>query len=219
MVCNFRHLIWLGCLALCGCSSKLVVRSEPPEATLSYVVPDTNERKPLGPTPLTLDSRQLNEITRLSPNAGDMLELVFEKEGFATRSMLVPYNRALSLSTEVFVKLEEKKKDQVVYRQLVQHLVNAQDFINRNDLDRAEFEVQRALKLDADFSWSHLLRGHVFFLKRDYAQSLRAYERAVELDPVNQEARRMISRVRKSLKLEVEGERQPAQGGGSEPAP
>jgi tetratricopeptide (TPR) repeat protein len=209
-----------GCFALGGCSSKLVVRSEPPEATLSYVVPDTKERKPLGATPYSINSQQLNEITRFSPTSGDMLEFVVEKEGFAPRSMLVPYNRMLSMSADVFVKLDEQKKDQSVYRQLVQHLVNAQDFLNRNELDRADFEIQRALKLDADFPWSHLLRGHILFLKREYSQSLRSYERVVELDPVNQEARRMISKARKSLKIDVESGREPAQlPGGSESAP
>ncbi len=75
--------------------------------------------------------------------------------------------------------------------------MNAQTFIHRLELERAEAECQRALKLDSEFAFAHLLLAHTKFLRRDYVQSLRQYERVLELDPSNREALRMIAEVRK----------------------
>lgn len=192
-----RFLFLLMMSAVVGCSSKLVIRSEPSEAIVHFVVPDTNERKPIGVTPLEISSSQISDFTRYAPTQGAFLEFVVEKEGYQAQSMLVPYSRMFTRVTEVQIRLLVKEKLGKVYHNLVQHLVNAQSLIHRLELSRAEMEIQRALKIDADFVFTRLLLGNVYFLKGEYARSLREYERVLELEPNNQEALKLISRVRK----------------------
>jgi tetratricopeptide (TPR) repeat protein len=187
------------CAFLSGCATKILVKSDPPETVVNFVIPETQEHRPIGMTPLELTSQKIDEYTRLAPNNTGFVELVLEKEGFQTQSILIPYNRLFGHYTEVNLQMLTQRDLGGDYRQLVQYLVNAQQFINDGQFERAEAETRRALKIDSKFIFAHLLLGHSFYLRHDYVNGLKCYERALEIDPTNREAQRMITRARVSL--------------------
>jgi tetratricopeptide (TPR) repeat protein len=194
----FPLLSTMTMLSLAGCAAKVLVKSDPPESTVSFVVPDTHERKALGVTPLEITSKKIDELTRLSPGQSSFLEIVVEKEGFQPQSILVPYNRMFGRITELNMRLLVREKEGAKYHELVQDLVNAQTFINDGQFERAEAEARRALKIDGDFIFAQLLLGHTFFLRHNYEQSLQCYELALEIEPGNREAQRMITEARRA---------------------
>ncbi|MES2855261.1 MAG: hypothetical protein V4692_05335, partial [Bdellovibrionota bacterium] len=101
---RFFAISILACFGVTGCASKLVIRSEPSEAVVNFIVPDTNEKKSIGITPLELTSDQISDFTRFAATQGDFLEFVVEKEGFQPQSMLVPYTRMFSRITDIQIR-------------------------------------------------------------------------------------------------------------------
>lgn len=196
----FYCSLWL----LTSCASRLVVTSEPADAKVYVRTPGTTEKVDLGQTPMEMKTTQLQEKSRLQNNSGEYRELIVEKEGFKSQILFLPVARFANIETKVFAKLEPLPPTQPeVAEQLVQHLFNAQQFAQTSAFDRAQVELDAALKIYPKFTRALSMRGTLYYLQKNYVESLKWYEKALEVDPQYQDAVKMITRLNELLKKEV----------------
>lgn len=186
--------LW-GSLLLTACSHTLTIRSEPAGATLFVVDAQGNRGALVGTTPLTLkpDTGQAHATYEL------------RKNGFEATTLVVPLIEASRVEIGVRLKAiddayfrERFQTDQsrILSRQFIE-LLKLQNAI----LQRSDAEVERlAQSMKGNFeqvsAW-HSLLGNFYFLKgqRDRAKSY--YQKALELDPQNNEARTLLQALSK----------------------
>jgi tetratricopeptide (TPR) repeat protein len=192
-----------------GCSSLLIVNSNPPAAQVSVIqwVGDS-PLKPVvvGNTPVRIKVSELVENLKVDPGSGEYFELLVEKKGFTTQKLLVPATRMGHFQTQVFARLEllgpeakeENKTD--LANKLIQHLFNSQQFAQKSDFERALAEIDQALGTDAKFSRALSMKGTIYFLQGNLPESLKWYEKAIEVDPGYADAIKMISKIHAKLK-------------------
>ena len=58
----------------------------------------------------------------------------------------------------------------------------------KGDLERADVLVSKALALDPDWTWPHVLKGNILGFQARYQEAVAEHERALALDPSNVEA-------------------------------
>jgi tetratricopeptide (TPR) repeat protein len=192
------RIILLTCVSigLISCSSNLVLRSEPEGAMVYARLPSGNDKKQIGKTPLTIPTKDLEKELRISPASGDFVELVFELDGYRTEYMMIPPTRLVTTETVVGVKMRTGPAEGQIAETLLQHVQNAQKFTQNKEFERAMIEIDRALEINNKFVRATTLKASVYFLKGEYDASLTWYERALLLDPKNDDALRMINFIR-----------------------
>jgi tetratricopeptide (TPR) repeat protein len=192
--------IALVAFGLSACT-QLRVRSEPPEADVSYLVPLTNEKKFLSRTPFEIPVRKLEEAVHAPPSSGEFIMLVIEKKDYQPETVMVPVGVIGTTETTLAVRLKLQDKDsKTSVTEVLQHMVNAQEFIHKAQLSRANLELEKALAIEAKNPWAYVMRGQIYFLQRDYARSLENYEKSLDLEPNNQSVISKITELRNLLK-------------------
>ena len=91
-------------------------------------------------------------------------------------------------------KFDRDRNDRVI-----QSMFEAQQAIADNDLRKAEKAVNSAIKEDAYVTNAWLLKGSISFLKKDFENAKKAWERSLKLDPYNQMALKFLNRVYRRL--------------------
>lgn len=185
-----------------GCANQVIVTSQPSEVDTTVYNPKTGAHYYLGKTPLkipySLITKEIGEVD----TSGSLLLYSFNKEKYEDKRLYLPASRWNSLETVINVELELAKNQQdknAQARELIQYLLNAESFLQQGIFDRARFEVERALKIDPYFSWSHILLGNVNYFEKKYDEALKSFEKALEFDPQNNQALKMIPIVREKL--------------------
>ncbi len=198
-----RVFIFSLILGLCfvGCSSRLVISSEPSEARIFARAPGGSDRIELGKTPLEMKTYELQDKIKIPNNSGEYREISIEKEGFSPQKLMLPAARIGSIETKLYAKLEPLPPPQPeLAEKMLQHLFNAQQFAQSKSFDRAQAELDEALRLYPKFTRALSMRGTIFYLQQNYTESLKWYEKAIEVDPQYQEAVKMIARLNELLK-------------------
>lgn len=210
---NIRRLklfILLGALFNSACGSNLVVQSAPDKATVFIKKPGGVDRVELGKTPLEITTTEMRNKADMESNSNEYRELVVELEGYTPQVLMLPPARFTTLKTTVFAKLELAPPTQVEKsEQMVQHLFNAQSFAQKSDFDKAQRELDEALAISDRFVRAISMRGTIFYLQGNYLDSLKWFEKALELDPKYEEAVKMITVIRQKV-----GPQAAAPGGG-----
>jgi tetratricopeptide (TPR) repeat protein len=187
-------------IPLAGCSiADLRVRSEPPEAEVYFLVPKTNEKKFLAKTPIDIPVGKLEEAIHAPPSSSEFMVLVLERPDYRPETMLIPVGTLGTTSTTVNVRMRLKESEKTKVAEVLQFMVNAQDFLHRADFVRADFELEKALAIEPKNPWAYILRGELYYLQRDYTKSLSSFEKGLDFDPNNQRAVERISEIRKLL--------------------
>lgn len=185
-----------------GCAHQIIVTSQPPAVETTVYNTKTGAQYFLGKTPLKVQySKIMNEVGETETN-GTFLLYSFKKENYEEKKLYVPTSRWNSLETAVNVELEASKKAEdknAQAREMIQYLLNAEAFLQKNIFDRARSEVERALKIDPYFSWSYILLGNIDYLEQKHIESLKNFEKALQYDPGNSQALKMIPIVRAKL--------------------
>lgn len=194
----YAQIIFFGLLAS-GCTAKYVVRSNPLGADVYYRPPASERKIKLGSTPLELTEDTIVQVTGLSRNSTDYFELVFEKQGFRSERLMVPGARFGSMETTISVGMVESANEGAVARDLLQFVMNAQKFANAGDFQRAHIEVDRALALDQRFARAASMKGAVYFMEKNYRESLNWYEKALSLDSQQQDVVKMVAHLRRLM--------------------
>lgn len=186
---------------LSGCGSALIVTSEPSSAKIFIRAQGGVDRVELGQTPLEMRTSELQEKAKINSNSGEYRELIIEAEGFESQKLFLPPARFTTLETKIFAKLEPAKPaETAVGEQMVQHLFNAQQFAQASDFEKAQVELDSALKVHPKFVRALSMRGTVYYLQGNFLESLKWFEKALEVDPQYQDAVKMIAAIREKLK-------------------
>lgn len=198
---------------LAACGPRLIVRSTPSEAEVSFHAPDSAEVKKLGKTPLELSSSEFKHLTGSALSDGGYVGLVLEKRGYRTEHYLLPATQFGTVLTGVDVRLQEGARDEETAHELLQILFTAQKFAMQGQYERAHMDLDRALKISPQFARALSLRASVYYLQGKYEDSLKYFEDAIKVDPGMDDVLKMIVKVRKKLNRSVASDG--ATGGGS----
>lgn len=186
----------LPCLLLAGCSSpQLKVLSEPPGAEVFASQQGSQERRSLGKTPLDINYRDLREKAGFSPEAGDFFVLTLETKDNEPEKVLVPTMslglRSLTVRANLGQKRESKNANAILQRM---HL--AQKFAQSGDYERAHIECDKIIEADAHIVRAMSLKASIFYLQKNYKDSMKWYEKALAEDGSFDEAIKMIAKIK-----------------------
>lgn len=191
-----------------GCSTKFVVKSEPSQAEVYVKVPGRtgDDRKSLGKTPLELSPSEVRDIAGEELLSGQYLDITVEKPDYQPERLAVPATRFGTMVTELDVKLKPGEAEERVAVEIIQGLMTAQRAATNKEFDRANVELDKILSKYPRFTRALAMKGAIFFVRKDYDESRRWYEKALLTDPQDRDAIDMVTRI-KDLK---EGRRSPA---------
>ena len=198
MMKYLTRLTFLLCasIVLMGCASRLMVKSDPEEAKVFVKVIGRTEPILLGQTPLDISTSQMEELTKVDPASGEVVELIVQKQDFKSERFMIPVSRFSTLRTMLLVKLNPGEDVVTIAGAMVQHLLNAQTFANAGEFERAHVEVDHALEYDDRFARALSMRASIYFLQGDYQESMKWYEKALKLDPGLDDAVKMLAHIR-----------------------
>ena len=188
------------CFVLLGCASgKFIFQSQPPGAKIYHLKGE--KKNEIGITPFEISDEELRKKIDISSGSIAFLDFSFEKDGFENQHVLVPGQKMGTLSTEVYIKLEEAQAEKNLAKKMVKYLFNAQTFAKNGDFIRAHEEIDQLLKMDESFSRAISMKGAIYYLEKKYSESLSWYERALKVDSQAAEVIEMISRLRGKLSV------------------
>lgn len=180
--------------ALSGCASVFTVKTDPVEADI-HVVDSKGEKKSLGKGPLQMTTADLNAVLGDEVASGEYFTVEVSKAGYTAERFLVPAARFGTLVTSLDVKLTAGK-DQRLAKDILEHLFLAQKLANSGQFERAQIELDKVLAGAPDFSRALSMRGSIYYVQKNYAESLKWYEAALAADPRMEDAVQMTARIR-----------------------
>lgn len=178
-------------------TSKITVKSEPSESDVIVRAVGSEDRTPIGKTPLTISFREIQEKAKVDPSSGEFFELLIERKDHQSERFLIPSARMGHTETIVLAKLKSGETEGRLVHRLLQHLFNAQKLANEREFERAQIELDKALGLDENFTRAMSLRGSIFFVQKRYEESLKWFQKALEVDPQFDDAIKMIAQIKK----------------------
>jgi tetratricopeptide (TPR) repeat protein len=194
-------VLYILVMTLAACSSTTIITSDPAEVEVYLRRPNVDEKKALGTTPLELSGTQIAEKTNIRPSSGAYYEIIAEKKGYQPQRVLVPASRFNTSKTEVHLKLRPGEDAGLQASDIVEYLFNAQKFAQMKEFERAQMEVEKALKVNKKFIRAISMRGTIYYMQGRYNDSLQWFEKALELDPKFEDAVKMIAHIRKKAKV------------------
>lgn len=191
-----QFLLWiLFALTLTGCSGgQLIVESDPVGADVSIVNPG-GARTKVGKTPVTLTSLQAPALY------SEGTQILVSKDGYRTESYLVPPT-AVSSMGRVQATLSEDTvsktcQDSIsALAEATDAVAHVQKLIYKKDYIEAERALNNYTARFAGVPVFHSLLGNVYYLQKNLDKALDSYQRSSSLQPQNQEAARMIQKIK-----------------------
>jgi tetratricopeptide (TPR) repeat protein len=197
---TLRHTIAaFGMLALfgSGCASVFSVKSDPPQADVSYLDPKTGEKKSLGKTPFEMKSSALKETVGEGVSAGEYFTVLVSAKGYVTEKFSIPASRFGTLVTKLDAKLKPgtDEKEIRMAKEVLDHLFLAQKFAFSKEFDRAQVELDKVINEFPEFGRALSMRASIYFVQQKYDESLKWYEKALKADPGLEDAVRMTAKI------------------------
>ena len=205
----FKFLV-LGLVILSGCAtSTFSVKTDPLQAEIFIENPKTGEKKSIGMTPLEIPMSNVKDVVGEEVMAGEFFTVVIEKKGFITQKLNIPATRFGTLLTQIDAPLKagDEPKQIHVASEILDHLFIAQKLALAKEYDRAQVELDKILALAPDFTRAMTMRGSIYYIQKNYNESMKWYEEALKADPKMEEAVNMIARIKG-----VQGGANPATG-------
>jgi len=181
-----------------GCSSKFVVKSEPPEANVYFVDAKSGEKKSIGKTPLEMPADDVKKAVENMPSPGEFYTVLVEKNGYETQTFSLPTAQYTTLVTSLDVKLKEGvvQKELKLAKTILDQLFLAQKFALKNQFERAHIEIDKVIEQFPSFSRALTMRASIYFAQKNYSESLRWFEEALKVEPTLDEAIKMAAKLR-----------------------
>lgn len=185
-------------LCLAGCASVLAVKSEPLQADVFVLDSKTGDRKSLGKTPIEMPMLTFREVAGANINSGQYFTLLVEKQGFVSERLQIPASRFGTLVTALNVKLKQgnSAKEERAAREVLDHLFLAQKFAVSRQYERAQIELDRILADFPGFPRALSMRASIYYMQKNYTESLKWYEEALKVDPQMEDAILMSAKIR-----------------------
>ncbi|MEZ4873670.1 MAG: tetratricopeptide repeat protein [Bdellovibrionales bacterium] len=185
-----------------ACSTSLKVVSEPEKAVVYVKDNETNEKRKIGETPIDKRDDEVKEFLEDLGTSGEFVTLVFEKEGFSSKEVYVPISPSGSISTEISVKLNNGKQQEVeTAQQIIDSIFLAQSYARAKEFERALIEIDKVLVGFPKFDRALSMKASIYYAKGDFKQSLEWYDKAIDANPKLTQAINMSAKIRKQLKL------------------
>ncbi|MDR3606917.1 MAG: tetratricopeptide repeat protein [Oligoflexia bacterium] len=196
LIVSFSIEAALSAVLFSGCSSMFVVKSDPMVADVYYLDPKTGAKKELGKTPLEMKASVVKEAVGEVPSGG-YFTVIVEQKGYIPERLMVPATRFGTLVTQLDVKLKPgtQEKEARVAKEILDHLFLAQKYALAKETDRAQAELDRILNDFPEFARALSMRASIYFAQKNYAESLKWYERALKSDPQMEDAIRMTAKI------------------------
>jgi len=177
-----------------GCASNSLSVQSNPDGAEVFLIRAGSPPTRIGKAPLTLDRTTAPDLY------GENIEILVQKEGFASTQVVVP--RAMSVATsKLNVLLKEIKlpdsctKTDAALNEVAKAVAEIQSQIARKKYPEAEARAREMASRHRTVSVFQLLLGNALYLKKDLQGALQAYRRARDLDPGQAETQRMISKL------------------------
>jgi len=178
-----------------GCSSKLIVVTEPSEVEI-FLNKSNGERKSIGKSPLQIPLSELEKEIPLSASTGEMIELQLERADHESQIFWIPSAKIGLSNVTLFTKLKPGLDEAKQADSLLQYLHNAQKFASNGSFDRAMQEVDLAIEKNPKFIRALSMKGAIFFTQEKWDDSRVWYEKALALDNGFDEAVKMIDQIK-----------------------
>lgn len=181
--------------ATIGCSSKLMVQTEPAQADVFVSIEGREDRVKIGQTPFEISEPQLMEQLKLSPENTQWIELLFVKKDFQTRNVMIPSNRWGELSRTLRLEMKAMDDPTTLVTRLVKYLFNAKKFAETKQFEQAHSEIDKVLAVDSKMAQALNMKAGIYFLQGNMDEARAGYKRALEIDPGSNEAIQMLERI------------------------
>jgi len=179
-----------------GCSSKLIIVTEPSEVEI-FLNKSNGDRKSIGKSPLQVPLAELEKEIPLSASTGEMIELQLEKTEYESQKFWIPSGKIGLSNVTLFTKLKPGLDEAKLADSLLQYLHNAQKFASNGSFERALQEVDLALEKNPKFIRALSMKGAIYFSQEKWDDSRVWYEKALALDNGFDEAVKMIDQIKK----------------------
>ena len=186
-------------LILNGCAgSTFSVKSDPMQAEVFIENNKTGEKKSIGVTPLDIPLATVKETAGEEVMAGEYFTEVIEKKGYLSQKLNIPATRFGTMITQLDVPLKagDQPKQIHVAGEILDHLFVAQKMALSKEYERAQVEIDKVLSISPDFARAFSMRGSIYFIQKNYNESLKWYEEALKADSKMEEAIKMIARIK-----------------------
>lgn len=208
--CLLGRLASVGAIAIAmGCAPSRIAVTSVPDGADVVKLTGSGSRVALGKTPLTIDLEAQIDV------GATALNLVVEHADFVNQSVLFPKTLGPSQQTllvnlmpipktqggplEAAVECPKIPDNMLV--QVTRAVAEIQGLIASKDYAGATTKLMIVSTQYPNISVLYDLLGNVNYLKHDYSEALKSYERSVQLEPQNLEASRMVRKVRGMLGL------------------
>jgi tetratricopeptide (TPR) repeat protein len=190
-------ILWV--FLMSGCSSKFVVKSDPLQAEVSFQDSKSGEKKPLGKTPFEMPNTVLRQALGENLVSGEYFTLIVEKQGYQTEKILVPASRFETLITSLNVKLKQgdNAAEEKLAKDILNHLFLAQKLASSRQYERAQIELEKILTVAPEFPRALSMRASIYFMQKNYTESLKWYDSALKADPQMEDAIQMTAKIQK----------------------
>lgn len=178
-----------------GCAHRVVLKSDPPGARVRMIDESGKAQGVLGTTPIDLKNLPGDEV--------GVVEL--EKDGHLPKMVVVP--RVANATLTVTVNLQPLTREYLAARNRrdfagamnanLGQMLKLQSAIlagNKPEVEKLEGQMKEEF---AELSLFHSLMGHFFFMQGNFPEAQKRYEKALGLDPNNDEARSMLEQIRR----------------------
>ena len=190
--------------AIAGCSiASLKVNSTPNAAEVFLENTKTGEKKSLGKTPLSVPISSVRETAGGEFSDGEYFLISIEKSGFKDQRLSIPLPAMGSFITELDVKMKEGELSKNIQSadDIINHLFLAQKFALAKETERAQIELDSILSVAPNFTRAQSMRASIFYIQKKFEDSLKWYELVLKSDPKNEEAIKMIAKIRSEGRL------------------
>jgi len=184
-----------------GCSSKLVVETEPSDAQISIAVHGSDRKVEFGQTPIEVTESDIRSKVGVSLGKISLVEVHLEKSGYKKEKILITSGQWGSLASRMKVKMKAAKKETEHIDELLQHMMNAQKFTHSRQFSRAHDEIDKALSMSPKFGRAMAMKGAIFYLQRLYVDSEQWYEKSLGEDPALTDSIKMLDIIRRKKSI------------------
>ncbi len=184
---------------LCGCSSSLKIQSEPSGSEVFISQQESKSKVSLGKTPVEITYKELQEKLGNTLSATDMLVVSLDSKENEPEKIYIPPAPFGSTKTILQIK-HSPKKEASNAGQILAKLHNAQKFANAGQFERAHIETDKVLETDPNFVRALSMKASVFYLQKNWDESIKWYEKALAIDSSFDEAIKMIARIKAEKK-------------------